>query len=627
MAVVFSLSGPFPQAQGMDLESSPQEAPFSFSRPAPFSLGDSEAEWLASGIDLAGGAASSSSPELLIGGFVALGAALLASLYYNWLKERDQLDLHNRDSEGLPPSHWLNPQNVESVGSGGMKVISSYSELERGLAEAIEVLKLYEKQYLASVLKGQEKPPLDWGDSVAYLNSRGWWPASHKIEAHSQLILGPSGQSVQEMLSALEFRPQLFKALESSVVMGPSVSGACGAHCNHDHQHHHHEDPVSPSAHSSALKEFFALGEVGRFSQNFLARVALWSAGVAKTLLWDYTLKPSKEALTHPRQVGLKLAAGSRMSRRENPLNAYVGGSLGFALFWAYEAIIHGVLHIHFMCNHAFQYSLAMSTAGAALAPIHQLKQSVELFSSRLSFSQRLAWVSDLQKEKKLAQRARKNLWLGSRVLNQRDFLASHHSHLWARDFVTEVELSPQWFLLSPLLKAQGGRSLESGGLLSSPNSSHQQILDLRAELELQILTLKKAIVSMALLARYGGRSELGPLLDSLGFLKRSLAALEDLKHLSILRSEEFSSVSGLSPEDLKLLEKSLRHQLHLLRELTLEGQVESGSAQELFRSSRSLALVSQSMIRGQWADPIKREKLKADLMSDCEVLLKRPPG
>ena len=585
------------------------EGGFEFSRPSFGSPVDSAATLpqgqteLATGLWLSGlGPESWTSTELLLTGFSLLGASLIATVYRSWLKEKKALEQHNKEVQAQLEAMEAElgeegPKVLEKFGldhlrqrgnllgshshSAGMEVFRPYDQLERDLAEAVEVLKLYEQLYLQNLNSASASPTGEalqslpaWEESAAFLYSQGWWPSQRRIELQPTDISHPSSQNILALLHSMQSKEEQLQ--KHSASHRADQAHSCGPSCTQDHGHHHHHHHHHHHE-SSPLAEFFSQPLVRSFKENFLARSALWTVRSVKVLLWDYGLKPLHQSLTHPQQIATRLSAQSRVARNENALNAYVGGALGFSLFWAYEAIIHGLLHIHFMCNHAFQYSLAMTTAGAMLSPIHYFKESLMLFRNKLGWRERQKLVWALKREKGRAGAARKNFWLGSRVVHQREFMRDHHSHgLW-ENFTDQVKLSSGWYLLSQDF------SKDEKKIGGSIPSSHQQVLDLQAELQLEILSLQKALSTAALLQRFASGQQMSPALDTLGQIKKALSGLEDLLHLKVLVGEaalgsDFSKLmGGLSDDDMVWVEEQIRWQLHELRQgfLQIHGSVE----------------------------------------------------
>ena len=109
-----------------------------------------------------------------------------------------------------------------------------------------------------------------------------------------------------------------------------------------------------------------------------------------RLLVWDYTLRPAFETFKSPRHTFAPLISRSRISSGERGrFGTATVSTLGVGLFFAYEFVLHGILHIHTFCNHSLQFSLAMATAGVAFDVIRQPFLLVRLLPAHFKLIQR----------------------------------------------------------------------------------------------------------------------------------------------------------------------------------------------------------------------------------------------
>gem|GEM_PF-4734724 len=553
--------------------------------------------------------------EPAIAAYMAVGTSLIAKMYSNWLRESGAVDQETIE--------WLKAFNTEKD-----KLQSLYPNLKALEIEYLVVQKMNGKNHSPQALSSCQSCGNDHG---AHSHHHGH---SHDhSHAHSESTEKPGGESlryeealngwlkVMHELGALdpEIRDSVtnltepgFTDLEqgsrraswSDMLMGQVESQIEGQLDQlqdarillEELRADFGETPLVKLRRLRAL--FFQINR--KHVKSFLMGGVAMLVRSGKYIVWDGLLKPVVETVTGPRRTLVPLLARSRISRGERGrVSSAVVGTLGGAMFFAYEFVLHGILQIHVACNHSLQFALAMASAGVIYDVAKQPFLISRLLPDHFNLLDRARLGLSIALGRWQMARWKKNFQVTSGEetfeISYKKFMDTIGGQLASRGKLVELSLnSPLWRkVASQVVEGRIGshevdlaaseshltrdtelpsyRDVEM--LFSEDLDSRQKrrlISELLAGFQIYGESIHHSLIQASLLNRFN-RSDLKLAQSALGRVKKNTSLLEELLLiLSVIDSSKVEPVFQ-GPEVVNQELSALLENLSELRELALE--------------------------------------------------------
>ena len=343
--------------------------------------------------------------------------------------------------------------------------------------------------------------------------------------------------------------------------------------------------------------------------KRFLAESVNLVVRSGKYLFWNGLAQPIVQTFQTPRGTLRPLVARSRISSSERGrLSSVAIATLGGGMFFIYEFIMHGILHIHVACNHSLQFALAMGSAGVIHDVVRQPFLTTQLLPHHFSLMERAQLGVSISLARWKMGRLKKNLTVhgqGQSVETSHKQFMEKVGHQWtAKDPLIELYLnSPLWAqtaqsILNSMYDSRGldntalGSQTHKDGLfikemkkLFSPDLSSEDKRLLVSEtltgLNLYTQSMQELLIQMSHLTRIQ-KSNLKSTQVALGRIKKNILLMEELLLILSIASVEKVQDIFKSPEIVAKELKTLLDDLHAIRDIILRLNRESIASAQL---------------------------------------------